>query len=217
MGHRLVTILGPLDSILDGLRRVNEVVQHECDSEEFQNYARLINFGEAAANGEGDGPERPPQASKRSSDDRSSRSERWDSTAGWGSSRSSAPPKLDQKAAEAIRQLREDLESLPPGTAELSYSISCALPANLVPALVGKGGEFVRGVEAKTGAKVDISRDPLPGLDGWRKMECVGPMLGIYAAQAAMMQRLQEVESREAPAASAASAQPTDLRSALFR
>eukprot|EP00440_Ansanella_granifera_P057675 gb/GFBE01062528.1/.p1 GENE.gb/GFBE01062528.1/~~gb/GFBE01062528.1/.p1 ORF type:complete len:406 (+),score=81.88 gb/GFBE01062528.1/:1-1218(+) len=175
-GHRVATITGIPESLMEAMRRINDLIQHDCDTEEFQQYMRAINFGgEAHEGGWG-----------------------YDGHAGKGGSKGSAPPpRLDAKAAQAMQLLEEDFASLPPGTGEMSYSVSCAIPANLVGALVGRSGDFVRSVEERTGAKVDISREAQPGAEAFRKMECIGPLLSIYAAHTMMMQRLQEVEDRE--------------------
>ena len=71
-------------------------------------------------------------------------------------------------------------------------------------------GLLERSIQDRTGAKIDISRDSIPGKDGLRtpeggqsttrvqaiesrrKMECIGPLLSIYSAHTLMMQRLQE-------------------------
>ncbi|CAJ1330455.1 unnamed protein product, partial [Effrenium voratum] len=103
------------------------------------------------------------------------------------------PSPVEAEGFDGMRHLQQDLDSMPPGTSELSYSVCCALPASLVPALIGRSGDFVRSIEERTGAKVDIAREAR-GKDGYRKMECVGPLASIYAAHTLMMHRLQEVE-----------------------
>mmetsp|Transcript_26676 Transcript_26676/g.60207 ORF Transcript_26676/g.60207 Transcript_26676/m.60207 type:complete len:404 (-) Transcript_26676:82-1293(-) len=184
-GHRLVTFTGVPDSLVDALRRVNDCMQQEAGSEEFQQYLRVLNFAEAfhepgkGAGGGGWGQ---------------------DGSGKGGGYRHQPPPRLDPKASEGLRLLGEDLDRLPRGAAEMSYSVACHLPAQLVPALIGRSGDFVRSIEERTGAKVDISRDPIPGIENMRKMECIGPLLSVYAAHTLMMQRLQEVEQQPPPA-----------------
>eukprot|EP00933_Yihiella_yeosuensis_P005301 TRINITY_DN10978_c3_g1_i1.p1 TRINITY_DN10978_c3_g1~~TRINITY_DN10978_c3_g1_i1.p1 ORF type:complete len:194 (-),score=28.36 TRINITY_DN10978_c3_g1_i1:223-804(-) len=125
--------------------------------------------------------------------------EAWDSRHREGRGESSAFKRLPHKVAQQVDILGDDLKMLPRGAPELEYSIYCFLPAKLVPPLIGNAGSFVRSIENKTGAKVDIAREATPGNDhSLRRMNIVGPMLACYAAHGFMIQRLQEVERQNA-------------------
>ncbi|CAE7250878.1 unnamed protein product [Symbiodinium microadriaticum] len=185
-GHRFITLSGVPESLSEALRRITEYMHQESGSDEFQQYLRVINFNDAGAH-EGSGGQ-------------------WNSD-GQGKGGYRQPPpavrmesKAFTQAPDGLHLLGEDLAMLPRGAAEMSYSVSCVLPAQLVPALIGKAGELVRSIQDRTGAKIDISRDSIPGKDGLRKMECIGPLLSIYSAHTLMMQRLQEVEQTPPPA-----------------
>mmetsp|Transcript_38896 Transcript_38896/g.93007 ORF Transcript_38896/g.93007 Transcript_38896/m.93007 type:complete len:404 (+) Transcript_38896:31-1242(+) len=185
-GHRFITLSGVPESLSEALRRITEYMHQESGSDEFQQYLRVINFNDAGAHegsggqwnsdGQGKGGYRQPPAAVR------------------------MESKAFTQAPDGLHLLGEDLAMLPRGAAEMSYSVSCVLPAQLVPALIGKAGELVRSIQDRTGAKIDISRDSIPGKDGLRKMECIGPLLSIYSAHTLMMQRLQEVEQTPPPA-----------------
>eukprot|EP00930_Biecheleria_cincta_P036598 TRINITY_DN25086_c0_g1_i1.p1 TRINITY_DN25086_c0_g1~~TRINITY_DN25086_c0_g1_i1.p1 ORF type:complete len:416 (-),score=77.04 TRINITY_DN25086_c0_g1_i1:543-1766(-) len=177
-GHRLATLTGDRRTLRDALQRVNDVAQQESDTDEFYQYAQTVNFR--------DGNKQEGTVSSTGA-----------SRSHTPSAPSSAPARPSAKALKAMKFLTDDIDSLPAGTPELSYSLACMLPAGLTPVLVGKAGEFVKSVEERTGAKVAIAREPTKGAEDLRKMECVGPLLSIYAAHALMMQRLQEIEPRD--------------------
>mmetsp|Transcript_21810 Transcript_21810/g.47822 ORF Transcript_21810/g.47822 Transcript_21810/m.47822 type:complete len:371 (-) Transcript_21810:99-1211(-) len=181
--HRLTTLMGSPEQLQMALQKLaeNMKTEAETESEEFQHYQRVINFGEEGAGwGYGKGGPGPGHGG---------------SAKGGG-----YPPhsNFGPNVSGGLGFLGQDLDSMPPGTAELPYSISCALPAQLVPALIGRSGDFIRSIEERTGAKVDIARE---GVEGYRKMECIGPLVCIYAAHSLMMHRLQEVENSPGPGA----------------
>jgi len=182
-GHRLATFAGTAENLIQALHQVAENMKTEAETEsgEFQHYLRVINFGEEEGGGWG-----------------------YEAAGNYGGHSGGGGkgggyhghPSFGGKAGGGLQILGQELDAMPPGTAELPYSISCALPAQLVPALIGRSGDFIRTIESKTGAKVDIARE---GTDGYRKMECIGPFTSIYAAHSLMMHRLQEVEGQPKP------------------
>lgn len=195
VGHRSVQVSGTVDAVHHCLERIQDYVQREVDTEEFQRYMSIINFSEVS----GGAP--PGRRGYEAPDSWSSRK---------GAPAGGAGPPMAGKGGRAgpvhprvndgVAELGREIAGLPQGTAMLSYSISCYLPAHLVGALVGRGGEFVRRVEDETGAKVDISKhSDSQEDDGLRQMCCVGGLAAVYAAHAMMMRRLQETESGTAP------------------
>jgi len=194
MGHRLVRVIGRPDAIIRCLERVNEIVQRDRDTEEFMQFARTVNFSALSPSGGWEGDQAGhPQGDRRDErrDDRRDR-DHWEQPrrANMG-----PPPNLDKRTGEALDFLHEDLARFPPGTAEAAYCVSCAIPATRVGALVGRSGDFVRRVEEESGAKVDIERE---GKGDFRQMSCTGALVEIYTAHAMMMQRLQDIEAKEA-------------------
>lgn len=198
--HRLATFSGPFEALTIALQHVAENMQTEAETEsdEFQNYAKVINFGEGKdwKEGGGWGYDAPPGKGSHGSHGQVSVF----SSSGMATATGSLSMRLGGKgagkhgqASGGLHLLGKELDLMPQGSAEMPYSISCAIPANLVPALIGRSGDFIRSIEERTGAKVDISREAT-GLDGYRKMECVGPLLSIYSAHTLMMHRLQGLE-----------------------
>lgn len=261
MGHRLVRLIGPPETLVSCLQRVNDYVQHDCETEEFTEYAHMLNFGcvgEASGSGawdgegrrgawregegrawregegrdareaegarrdgawrdgawrEGRGAWREPEGAWRDgaenglsrgrggrgggSYDGSHRGGQGTGVdhAGRGRASRDLPSQaVDPQVGDAVDRLARDLSSMPSGTAEMAYSITCTVPAALVGALVGRSGEFVRRIEGETGAKVDITREGAGPEDDQRTMSCIGPLLSVYSAHAVMMHRLQELE-----------------------
>jgi len=196
MGHRLVRIIGRPDAIIRCTERVNDIVQRDKDTEEFVQYMRTVNFLAASSMGAWDddqGGHRDPRDDRRDErrDDRRDRDQRDPTRRG----STGPPPNLDRRTGEALDQLSEDLTLFPPGTAEAAYCISCLIPASRVGALVGRSGDFVRRVEDESRAKVDIEKE---AKGDSRQMTCTGGLSDIYKAHAMMMQRLQDIEAKEA-------------------
>jgi len=183
LGHQMVRIIGTPETIVKGLDRVNEYVQVEAGTEGYLAWAQLINFGEQ----EGNAPSIEHNSTPHSGDARR------------GSFVGGDAPRVIQ-ASQAVRErvslLSEALESLPPDTASLHYSVTCKLAASRVGALVGKSGEYIKHVERATNSSVDfapIREEP----NTMQTMSVVGPLPHIYAAHLMMIKKYKDVEIRE--------------------
>ncbi|CAE7038480.1 Pcbp3 [Symbiodinium natans] len=97
---------------------------------------------------------------------------------------------------EEVDDLATELESFPPGTVKMSYSVCCEVPAARVGALVGTGGEFIRQVQQASGAQIEIEK-PSEWRGDWRTMTLVGTLVSIYVAHAMMMSRLRGLDTQE--------------------
>lgn len=204
MGHRLVRVIGPPNTISACLESINQTAQSDAETEEFQQYMRLLNFSDGWEGEHGGGGRAPSAGSRSGGGGGGSRGggggSGWGEGGwgdGWGSSGRGSRPAPERRTGPQVLPAGDarDLKSFPPGTPELSYTINCSIQASRVGALVGRSGDFVRRVEEETGAKVDIDRD---GDGDTRQMSCTGPLTSIYDAHTRMMQRLQEIEAKEA-------------------
>mmetsp|Transcript_66469 Transcript_66469/g.155879 ORF Transcript_66469/g.155879 Transcript_66469/m.155879 type:complete len:497 (-) Transcript_66469:28-1518(-) len=100
------------------------------------------------------------------------------------------------QAKEEVDSLANELESFPPGTVDMSYSVCCEVPALRVGALVGTGGEVIRQVEQASGAQIEIEKSSERSGD-FRTMTLVGTLVSVYLAHAMMWSRLQSLDSQE--------------------
>mmetsp|Transcript_32401 Transcript_32401/g.61012 ORF Transcript_32401/g.61012 Transcript_32401/m.61012 type:complete len:493 (+) Transcript_32401:43-1521(+) len=107
-----------------------------------------------------------------------------------------AESELNGSINEEVDYLANELESFPPGTVKLQYSLCCEVPASRVGALVGTGGDFIRQVEQASGAQIEIEKSSEWRGDS-RTMTLVGTLMSIYVAHAMMMSRLQGLDPQE--------------------
>ncbi|CAE7654609.1 PCBP3, partial [Symbiodinium pilosum] len=199
--------------------------ESEYEEEFYQGFSRILNFGEAQARGWEPPPE-PKDLEKPSGQRRPGSSAGLPAPAGKGARVSAlkAMPKAAQNsvfnivppppavfpkghtvetsqnghidAQQEVDSLANELESFPPGTVKMPYSLSCEVPASRVGALVGTGGEVIRQVEQASGAQIEIEKSSAWFGDS-RMMTLVGTLVSVYVAHAMMMSRLQSLETQE--------------------
>merc|ERR1740129_1695862 len=168
------------------LERLNDYVQQEVESEDFLAYAAGVSFGEASS---ARSPEREPRGGRGGGGGGRGRSRSRERGGSWAS-------EVPRSVRDAVGLLGQAVGALPPGAAEMPYSISLEVPSSTVGAVMGRSGEFVKSVEESCHVNVDIDRTE--GGGSWssaspasRRVSLVGPLLGIYAAHAVILGRVR--------------------------
>merc|ERR1740129_670994 len=72
---------------------------------------------------------------------------------------------VPRSVRDAVGLLGQAVGALPPGAAEMPYSISLEVPSSTVGAVMGRSGEFVKSVEESCHVNVDIDRTEGGGED----------------------------------------------------
>merc|ERR1740129_121058 len=175
------------------LERLNDYVQQEVESEDFLAYAAGVSFGEASS---ARSPEREPRGGRGGGGGGRGRSRSRERGGSWAS-------EVPRSVRDAVGLLGQAVGALPPGAAEMPYSISLEVPSSTVGAVMGRSGEFVKSVEESCHVNVDIDRTE--GGGSWssvspasRRVSLVGPLLGIYAAHAVILGRVRAAEAADA-------------------
>jgi len=183
-GHQVVKIVAALENMRHTLLRVNEVVQEDCTSDVYREWAAVQvftgMFGEAL----------PPQPE--------------DLGLGKGGGKPRGSVKRERVPVEGrvsdqfLQVLAETLLEFPDGMLEDPYEMTCDLPRAKVSALIGKSGDHVRSVRKTTGTNVRF--DESPGQDT-QTMHIKGRLIDIWRAHAMMMRRyhVDDLEPKRKP------------------
>lgn len=115
----------------------------------------------------------------------------------------SAPSRQTDQGGSSVQELVDRVQcavaSLPQGTAQMRYSISCELATDQVKQMSGPNGEYFRNVERSTGAEITAAA----GSDGTSQetqtISIVGPLLHTYTAHLMLMKRFREVDAVPPP------------------
>lgn len=201
MGHRLVRVIGNPAAVTLCLEHVNSYIQREVDREDFfPGYAAIINFGDAARDGW-----TPPEDTD--SWNNGGKGGSWEPTSGWWNNgnlieqqgdhfegEAGAPEIASEHVLEDVDALAEILESFPPGTSKLQYSLSFDVPTDWVDSLSEKDSEYIQYVEEATHTQITLDSEDDGSSDSAQPMSVVGPLLNVYTAACMMIQRLRFAE-----------------------
>jgi len=239
-GHQMMRVIAVPEGLRTALARINECIQTETDNDDFSQWASIRSFSdEDCGSGKAKGGKSSGKGSSRGSSggraERSRHEERdsqwqqpqhWDSSnGGWHEWDGGYDAEADTPASDIdpsiVQALAATVMEFPPGTIEQECTLTCEMPVQKVPYMLGKTGEHVQLVGETTGARIHFE-EPQSADDEQQTLVIHGPLLRAYQAHALMMKRYHEAEAEataepEAPSVQQLQQQLADLQEQLAK
>lgn len=229
-GHYMMRVIATPDGLRSALARLNDCVQSETEGEDFVQWAPVRHFSEEdAGGGKGKGKEVAKGSGKVPRKGGAAGGEQghvqpnygkvatatpalpqggsWQAPSGAEAANGHADAELPEVDQGVLQALSATISEFPAGALEMEYTLSCEMPSQKVPHLLGENDEHVDSVMESTGTRVAFE-DATGSEDGQQTLTINGPLLRVYRAHALMMRRYHEAEAAEA-AREAEAAEPS--------